>query len=210
MLYIFDWDGTIIDSADKIIHCMQRAADDAAIDVRSREEIRNIIGLGLPEAVASLYPDLSPDQRESLKANYVGHFLRKDVEPCALFPGVTETLEQLLDGGQTLAVATGKSRRGLERVWENLDIKTYFHASRCADETASKPHPLMLQELLVELSVAADEAVMVGDTEYDMAMARAISMPRIAVSYGAHRIERLQAFDPVLCVDEFDQVLEYY
>jgi len=209
VLYIFDWDGTIIDSAGKIIHCMQRAADDAEIDVRTDAEIKNIIGLGLPEAITALYPEISREEGECLKQCYVRHFICKDEEPCAFFPGVVETLECLVDAGHMLAVATGKSRRGLERVWESSNMKEFFHSSRCADETASKPDPQMLQELLEEFSVFAENAVMIGDTEYDMAMAYALGMPRIAVSYGVHDVNRLQAFDPVLCVDEFAQILDW-
>lgn len=209
MLYIFDWDGTLSDSAPKIIGCMQRAAEDAGLDVLDDDTIKNIIGLGLPEAIHTLYPDVTPDKAESLRANYVDHFVNDDVKPSPFFPGVMETLEHLLAQGHTLAVATGKSRKGLCRVWKNLSMETFFHGSRCADETASKPNPLMLQELLKEFSVAVEEAVMIGDTEYDMEMAHSLGMAKIAVSYGAHHIDRLKSYDPVLCVDDFEKILDW-
>ncbi|MFL0809443.1 MAG: HAD-IA family hydrolase [Agarilytica sp.] len=209
MLYIFDWDGTISDSAPKIIACMQKAAEDAGLDVLDDHTIKNIIGLGLPEAIHALYPEITPNKAEALRLNYVDHFVNDDVNPSPFFPGVMETLHQLLDQGHMLTVATGKSRKGLNRVWQNLSMESFFHGSRCADETASKPNPLMLEELLLEFDVSVEEAVMIGDTEYDMAMAHSLGMKKIAVSYGAHHIDRLKNYEPVLCVDEFDKILSW-
>ncbi len=203
MLLIFDWDGTLSDSAEKIISCLQQAAVTAGYPVRDSEAIRNIIGLGLPEAMNTLYPQLNVDEQELIRQAYVHHFLLADKEPSPFFEGVLEGLHQLRDNHYSLAVATGKSRRGLDRVLANLNLTHFFHGSRCADETTSKPHPQMLSELLHEFSKEVDEAMMVGDTEYDMAMAKALNMPRVAVSYGAHHVERLQQYQPVLCVDHF-------
>ncbi len=188
---------------------MQRAAEDAGLPVLDDDTIKNIIGLGLPEAIHALYPSIMSTQEEALRLHYVDHFVNDDAVPSPFFPGVMDTLENLRMQGHTLTVATGKSRKGLLRVWENLEMEAFFHGSRCADETASKPHPLMLEQLLEEFTVPAEEAVMVGDTEYDMAMAHALGMPRIAVSYGAHHIDRLKTFDPVLCVDEFGAILDW-
>lgn len=209
MLYIFDWDGTLSDSAEKIVSCMQRAAQDSLLEVLDDETIKNIIGLGLPEAIKTLYPDIADSELETYRGNYVAHFVRDDAEPSPFFPGVMETLERLKEQGHHLTVATGKSRRGLNRVLKNLNMEGFFHSTRCADETASKPNPLMLEELLEEFSASLKETVMVGDTEYDMAMAHTLGMPRIAVSYGAHHISRLQAYEPDLCVNEFEQILQW-
>ena len=209
MLYIFDWDGTLSDSAEKIVSCMQRAAEDSSLEVLDDEAIKNIIGLGLPEAIKTLYPDIAESELENYRQNYVTHFIKDDAEPSPFFPGVVDTLVQLKEQGHHLTVATGKSRRGLNRVLKNLDMENFFHSTRCADETASKPNPLMLEELLEEFSVPVEETVMVGDTEYDMAMAHILGMPRIAVSYGAHHISRLQAYEPDLCVDEFEEILKW-
>lgn len=209
MLFIFDWDGTISDSTAKIVRCMQLAAEDAGLEVLPDDEIRNIIGLGLPEAISSLYPRANADEREKLRLGYSAHFLREDTLPSPFFPGVLDTLDSLRRDGFILTVATGKSRRGLDRVLDNLDLKSFFHASRCADETASKPHPQMLNELLLEFSASAQEAVMIGDTEYDMAMAREIDMHRIAVSYGAHHIDRLLPYEPRMCIDSFSEILNW-
>lgn len=209
MLYIFDWDGTISDSADKIILCMQRAAEEVGLDVLPSNDIKNIIGLGLPEAINVLYPNVNSEKAYALKVNYADHFVKNDVKPSRFFPGVMTTLHNLRDAGHQLAVATGKSRKGLARVWKNLDMEGFFHGSRCADETASKPDPLMLFELLEEFGVGVADAVMIGDTEYDMAMAKTIGMARIAVSFGAHSRERLQAYEPEMCVDEFEKILKW-
>ena len=210
MLYIFDWDGTVCDSAAKIVASMQRSAEEAGVHVLSDLEIKNIIGLGLPEAVRTLYPELGSQQQEAVREGYSRHFLSSDEEePCALFDGAMTTLQALIDEGYRVAVATGKSRRGLDRVLKRLGLDSFFHATRCADETASKPNPKMLQELLTQFSLSSEEAVMVGDTEYDMAMAEAIGMPRIAVSYGAHAVDRLTQYKPDLIVNHFSEIAQF-
>ena len=209
MLLIFDWDGTISDSAAKIVRCMQRSAEDARVEILQDDVIKNIIGLGLPEAIKTLYPNESDESREKVRAGYSAHFIEADTIPSPFFPGVMDTLEELKSRGYKLTIATGKSRKGLNRVLNNLGMSEFFDATRCADETASKPDPQMLNELLAEFSANAEEAVMVGDTEYDMAMAHAIDMHRIAVSYGAHHVDRLRAYKPSLCVDEFEKILSW-
>lgn len=209
MLFIFDWDGTLIDSAERIVQAMQTAADDCRFAVRDAAEVRNIIGLGLPEAIAALYPDLAPGQLADLQQAYAQRYVAADQQPCELFPGVLDTLQELKARGGRLAIATGKSRRGLQRVLTQLDLLGFFHASRCADETRSKPHPQMLHELLIEFDRPAGQAVMIGDTEYDMAMARNAAMPRIAVDYGAHAAERLRPYAPELIMSDFRQLLAW-
>lgn len=209
MLLIFDWDGTLSDSAGKIITCLQEAAISSGFRVCDSEAIRNIIGLGLPEAMSALYPELNKDEHEQIRQAYVSHFLAADQEPSPFFDGVMEGLQQLRDQHYLLAVATGKSRRGLNRVLSNLKLDDFFHGSRCADETSSKPRPQMLTELLDEFSKPAADAYMVGDTEYDMSMAHQLNMPRVAVSYGAHNIERLKQYKPALCVDHFSDFVKW-
>lgn len=208
MLFIFDWDGTLSDSKAKITKAMQLAAQDMGWNPLDDHHIHNIIGLGLPEAIQTLYPDVDLINRQRLRDAYAVHFLSLDEAcPSDFFPGVLDTLHRLKADGHILTIATGKSRKGLDRILGVLGVAEFFHATRCADETASKPDPLMLSELLAEFNVAAHEAVMIGDTEYDMEMARRLGMPRIAVSYGAHHIERLHSYEPELCLDEFDQLL---
>ncbi len=209
MLIIFDWDGTLCDSADKIIHSMHCAADVLGLPTLTDEHVRNIIGLGLPEALKVLYPDVEQMALDAMRTEYSRQFVGLDEHPSALFPSVADTLEALKLQGHTLAVATGKSRQGLNRVFGRSEVSRLFDGSRCADETASKPHPLMLFELLEQFGAQAEHAVMVGDTEYDMDMALRANMPRIAVSYGAHDISRLRPFKPALCVDRLDQMLTW-
>ncbi len=201
-LLIFDWDGTLCDSADGIVSAMQAAITNLALPEVSDADVRNIIGLSLPEAIATLFPVLSETDRLSLKQAYIDIFV-STYQGSSLFEGVREGLESLRDAGFLLAVATGKARRGLDRGLKEHDLELLFHGSCCADEALSKPDPQMLSILLSRFDLSADRAIMVGDTEYDMSMAKAIGMPRVGVSYGAHHHERLRLFDPLLVVDEF-------
>lgn len=209
MLIIFDWDGTLIDSAAKIVKCMQMTAADVDLPVVSPEAVKNIIGLGLPEAIRTLYPEIDEHSLERFRETYSKHFVREDQVPCEFFPNVLTTLESLRDEGHTLAVATGKSRKGLNRVLENLQLSGFFHGTRCADETQSKPHPLMLNEILAELQFQPQQAALVGDTEYDLAMAASAGVRGIAVTYGAHSVERLSRHDPCLWLDDFAELLPW-
>lgn len=209
MLFIFDWDGTLMDSTRKIVDAMQQAIVELGWPARSAVQVRDIIGLGLPEAILQLFPEAPLADRQQLQATYVRHFLAADHRPCEFFPGAMTMLEGLKERGHRVAVATGKSRRGMQRVLGQLDLHDFFHASRCADETRSKPHPQMLYELLTELRVDSAAAVMIGDTEYDMAMARSAGMARIAVNFGAHAVERLLPYEPALVLDNLQQLLAW-
>ena len=211
MLFIFDWDGTLVDSKAMITRSMQLAASNMGWEPLEDSLIHNIIGLGLPEAILHLYPQVNDLERTRLRDFYAGNFVRLYEEKSSdFFPLVPETLDALRSQGHILTIATGKSRKGLDRILGDLDMTNYFDATRCADETASKPHPLMLEELLAHFNVGADDAVMIGDTEYDMEMAMRINMLRIAVSYGAHHIDRLHQYKPELCLDQFDQLLGWH
>jgi phosphoglycolate phosphatase len=209
MLFIFDWDGTLMDSTGRIIGAMQAAIAELGLTARRDDEVREIIGLGLPEAIEFLFGELSLAERNILQARYAHHYVTADQQPCEFFPGALAMLQQLKERGDLVAVATGKSRKGLRRMLDQLDMHEFFHATRCADETRSKPHPQMLHELLAELSVTARDAVMIGDTEYDMAMAREAGMARIAVNFGAHAGERLVAYQPALVLDNLQQLLAW-
>jgi len=208
MLVILDWDGTVLNSLSKIAQCMQLAAVDTDLEPLSEQEVKGIIGLGLPEAMATLYPEAPVDRLSLLAERYSHHFKIRDTEPCDFYPNVVSTLEALKERGHSIAVATGKSRRGLNRVLGNLGWENYFHGSRCADETASKPDPLMLSELLNELDYEVEDALMVGDTEFDLAMAVALGMRRIGVSYGAHSCERLKTQNPERIIDDMGELLD--
>lgn len=209
-LLIFDWDGTLMDSEARIVACMQAAARDIGWPDLSREYVRDIIGLGLPEAIARLCPGIADDRAEALRLRYSQHFVAADHAPTAFFEGVEKGFQRLRGNPHTrLAVATGKSRRGLDRVFGSTGCGAWFHASRTADETRSKPHPRMLEELLAETGIGVDEALMIGDTEYDLEMARALGMDRIAVTYGVHARERLNACEPVFTAETFPELIDW-
>ncbi|MFC3283640.1 HAD-IA family hydrolase [Litchfieldella rifensis] len=209
-LVIFDWDGTLMDSESRIVACMQAAARDAGWGELSRESVSDIIGLGLPEAIARMCPGISGQQALLLRERYSHHFVLADQTPQAFFPGVEAGLARLRESPELrLAVATGKSRRGLDRVFAANGSGAWFHASRTADETRSKPHPQMLEELLAEFDVEVGDALMVGDTEYDLDMARALGMDRVAVTYGVHAAERLARSTPTFTVDSFPELIDW-
>jgi phosphoglycolate phosphatase len=205
-LIVFDWDGTLMDSEAKIVRCMQAAAVDAGIPDPGVAAIRDIIGLGLSQALQVLFPEQTPAQTALLVQHYRRHFVEFDTTATPLFPGVVEGLMQLQEQGHLLAVATGKARRGLDRVLDDTGLRPLFVASRCADETQSKPHPQMLEEILNETGVTPDHALMVGDTVYDMEMARHAKVAGLAVSYGVHARDRLLACGARACVDSFPEV----
>lgn len=209
MLFIFDWDGTLLDSTGKIVSCMQRAINELGLESRADVDVKGIIGLGLPEAIRQLYPDIPQGDLDAMRQSYSRHFIEADATPCTFYPGVESVLDTLKQEGHQLSVATGKSRRGLNRVLGNLNMAEFFDATRCADETASKPHPRMVHELMTELGVAPHNAVVVGDTAFDLEMASNAGVESIAVSYGAHHRERLMSCEPVLCIDQFDELLNW-
>ena len=209
-LIIFDWDGTLMDSVPKIVSCMQAAAADAEWGELEVSAIEDIIGLGLPEAIAKLCPGIEPEQAERLRQRYSHHFVHGDTTPMPFFDGVEAQLARLRERPQQrLAVATGKSRRGLDRVFNETGSGGLFHTSRTADETRSKPHPQMLLEILAELQVPAERAVMGGETEYDLEMARAIGMDRVGVTYGVHTPARLAASQPVWVAEDVPSLFDW-
>ena len=208
-LIIFDWDGTLSDSVSRIARCIQLSASDHLLPAPSFDQAKDIIGLGLREAILQLFPHATDDLLSAFAATYSAHYRQQDSRPCEFFPQVLDTLTLLHQRNYLLAVATGKSRAGLDRVLTATNLTTMFHGSRCADETASKPQPLMLQELLAQFDLSPDQAVMIGDTEFDMEMTVNAAMPRLAVSYGAHSADRLVKYQPLACVDEFSEIINY-
>ncbi|MDB5816206.1 MAG: haloacid dehalogenase superfamily protein [Rhodocyclales bacterium] len=189
-LIVFDWDGTLIDSTALIAGSLQLAAADLGLVVPSFEDAQHVIGLGLAQAMAWLFPDLAADRYQALIERYRFHFLKRDHE-VSLFAGVRELLSALRQEGYLLAVATGKARHGLDRALQQADLLTYFDATRCADETFSKPHPQMLLELMEELMVEPARVLMIGDTTHDLQMAANAGTAAIAVICGAHPREQL-------------------
>lgn len=205
-LVIFDWDGTVMDSVGRIVSSMKSAAKDNSFSVPSDEQVKNIIGLSLPEATEILFPGRTIEQAELLRLSYKKHYVEVDQTPTPLFDNATNLFTQLLDQNKYLAVATGKGRDGLERIFKDTNTGHYFHTSRCAKECQSKPHPEMLEQILTELSILPHEAVMIGDTVHDMAMAKNANIDRIAVTYGVHDRDTLNEYQPKAIVDSLHEL----
>jgi phosphoglycolate phosphatase len=206
-LLVFDWDGTIIDSARTIAQCIRLAARDLGLEVPSMEQAQHVIGLGLHDALRAAVPALAAERIAEFVARYREHFRAREDE-MALFGGMRE-LVQSLSARRVLGIATGKSRRGLDRALEASGLRPYFSASRCADETEPKPAPAMLRELMRELDVRADNALMIGDTSHDLEMARAAGVDALAVTYGAHPEQGLRACQPRACVASVAELSEW-
>ena len=208
-LLIFDWDGTLCDSLSQIASCVCSAAEEQGLSPPSFGDVREIVGLGLDESFSRLFPGLAEDQLTLMCSAYSRHFVEADKTPATFFEGALGVLKDLKNKGYFLAVATGKSRTGLNRTLKARGMSNFFHGSRCADETAGKPNPLMLNQLLGEFSVLRDDAIMVGDTEYDLAMAVSAGVASIGVSYGAHCPSRFNKYRPLGCIDKLIEI-NYY
>ncbi|MBI3141100.1 MAG: HAD-IA family hydrolase [Rhodocyclales bacterium] len=207
-LIVFDWDGTLMDSAGAIVACMQAAAVDLGIPPPDDTTARQVIGLGLHDALAAAMPGVLPGEYPRVAERYRHHYLAQDHE-LALFPGAHELIAELAEQGLLLGVATGKSRIGLNRALESTGLKGYFHATRCADECSSKPAPDMLLALMEELDAAPAQTLMVGDTTHDLQMARNARVAALAVGFGAHPRETLEAERPLGLVENFAQLTEW-
>ncbi len=207
-LLIFDWDGTLMDSAAAIVHSIQAACADLGWPVPSRDAASHIIGLGLREAVARLFPDLSEAEHPRLVERYRHHYLSRDHE-IPLFEGARELIQEMHARGHTLAVATGKARHGLARAFEHTGLGPFFHATRTADVTFSKPHPAMILELLDELGFEPEQALMIGDTSHDLEMARNAHVASLAAGYGAHPAASLAEFAPLAVCGDFSELASW-
>ncbi|GGX18688.1 HAD-IIIA family hydrolase [Undibacterium macrobrachii] len=187
---VFDWDGTLMDSTATIVKCIQAAARDLQLPVPDDAAAAHVIGLALADAMRAVMPDVDPKYYPKMVERYRYHYLVRDHE-LPLFPGVREMLADLAQQGYFLAVATGKSRVGLNRAMNSAKVLSMFDATRCADETFSKPHPAMLQELTRELGQDMQRTLMIGDTTHDLLMAANAGAAAVAVEYGAHEPELL-------------------
>lgn len=207
-LIVFDWDGTLIDSAASIVASIQEAARDLALPVPEHARARYVIGLGLQDSLRHAVPELTAERYAEFVERYRVHFLARE-EKMQVFEGIPELLERLAGRGRQLAIATGKSRRGLMRALESSGLGRHFHASRCADETQPKPHPAMLRELMQEFGSEPERVLMIGDTSHDLAMASAAGVDAVAVAYGAHSLEELRALQPRHCAISVTQLNEW-
>lgn len=208
-LVVFDWDGTLMDSGARIVTAVQRAIEVSRLPPRSPEQIRDIIGLGMREAVAALFPDTGARARQRLLASYQEAFVRAVAERDAtVFPGVANTLRALEAEGRMLAIATGKSRTGLQRDLERAGLGHHFVASRTVDEAPSKPHPAMLEAVMQLCDVEPASTVLVGDTLYDLEMAARAGVPALGVAWGVQPAERLAAVAPLGVIDGIDALAQ--
>ena len=208
-LIVFDWDGTLMDSAAHIVTCLQMALADLELPQKSDDEIKNIIGLGLREALGVLCPQANDQELTALTERYRQHFFDQQHEPCELFPGARELIEELHGQDYFLAVATGKGRNGLDKVLNETGMGAFFPVTRCADESHSKPHPQMLLDIIDWYGVEAHETIMIGDTEYDLEMANNAAAHSVAVTYGVHEKQRLLDCKPLTCLDNINDLHQW-
>ena len=203
-LLIFDWDGTLADSIGRIVEVMHVAAEQLGLPRRSDVAIKGIIGLELVAAIQTLYPQLvTPAQIEGFRDAYSAEFVRREQAASPLFPDVLSGLQRFRAQGYQLAVATGKSRRGLARSLQQHGLSDFFDITRCADEAAGKPDPQMVQEILAHCGVAPERALLVGDAVFDLKMARRAGVAAVGVAYGAQPAEVLRDFGPRLVIEAF-------
>jgi len=198
---IFDWDGTLVDSVEHIADSLHQAATDLGYPELEREAYRDIIGLGMVEALEKLYPGISREEMNSIREGYAGYFFSKVTTPQNVFEGMADVVADLRGSGAAVPVATGKSRRGLDFALVSSGLGDHFEITRCADETRSKPDPAMLEEILRFYRIEPEDAVMIGDTRYDLEMAQRIGMPSIGVEWGVHKRDVLGDYSPRAIVD---------
>jgi len=208
-LIVFDWDGTVMDSTAVISGSIQAACRDLDLPVPTDETARHVIGLGLQQALNHAVPSLTEAGYDAFVNRYRHHFLSQE-NAMPLFVGAAETIAELHSQGYWLAVATGKTRHGLNRAMQACGLQSYFHASRTADETHSKPHPAMLLEIMNELGITAHRALMVGDTTHDLNMAKSAGVSALGVTYGAHPPHHLSALQPLALLDSFTELRAWF
>ncbi|NOQ69814.1 MAG: HAD-IIIA family hydrolase [Gammaproteobacteria bacterium] len=212
-LLVFDWDGTLVDSIERIVTSLQYASKQAAdLDI-SETQAKNVIGLGLMEAITKLHPELETKHQTTELTNiadvYRQHYLYDNAVPAPLFAGVNNLLDQLQQEGYTLAISTGKSRPGLEQSIAEHKMANYFTTTRCAGENKSKPHPEMLHEILNELNFSAGEALMIGDSEHDLKMANNANMKCVGVTHGVHSANTLEKYNPLICLNNITDLSNF-
>ncbi len=203
-LIVFDWDGTLMDSEAQIVACLHAAIEDLGLQPMDDAVASNVIGLGLREAIDTLVPGRDASFHQAFVAHYRRHWFASDGS--SLFDGVRETLAICRQQGFLLGVATGKSRRGLDKVLDETGLTDYFSATRCADEAPSKPHPQMLHDVMDQLDVLPRQTIMVGDTEYDMEMATNAGTGKVAVTSGVHSETRLNRHAPLVCLERISDM----
>lgn len=208
-LLVFDWDGTLVDSIERIVTSLQHASREVCGIEVSDDRARSVIGLGLHEAIGKLYPDAEAVNIEDVAQSYSQHYLHDNPIPANLFDGVEELLQQLHDEKYTLAIATGKSRRGLDRALSDSGIGHFFSTTRCPTEDRSKPHPDMLNSILQIQSMEAEQALMIGDSEHDFIMAETAGVNAVGVSHGVQDAEALRKHKLVAQLDNITDLYNF-
>lgn len=194
---IFDWDGTLMDSACRIVDCLKQASLKAELPQQSEADYRRYIGLSLQEVLKRLHPEASHWQLAVMDAVYRWQFMEANTTQMCTFEGAEDLLQSLTQAGKQLAVATGKSRHGLDLVLAETQLAGYFKITKSAEETRSKPDPLMLQEILTELNIPVAQALMIGDAIFDLEMAQHIGMDSVAITHGVHDKADLAPYQPI-------------
>jgi phosphoglycolate phosphatase len=207
-LIVFDWDGTLVDSVDWIVQCLNKAAGEQGCAIPKEQDVKDIIGLSIHKALDKLFPELEQENRRQMISSYSDAFFSKQITEDDLFFGVDDMLLQFKQMGYLLAVATGKSRHGLDRAMQGTGLENFFNMTRCADETASKPSPKMLDEIIKQMNVSRERVVLVGDSTHDMEMAVNAGISSIAVLCGANSQEQLRQYKPLLHLRQTIELLE--
>jgi len=205
-LIIFDWDGTLMDSVERIVSSMQSAAKIVGLTIPTAHDVKQIIGLSIEEALRLLFSGVTDKQIEAMRLQYKYQYIDGDNTPTPLFDNAMNLLEVLKQDNKYLAVATGKGRDGLNRVLDVSATGDYFHTTRCAGEMPSKPDPEMLNSILAELDIAAHEAIMIGDTSHDLKMAQNAGIASIGVTYGVHSKQVLEQYAPIAVVHSLTEL----
>lgn len=207
-LVVFDWDGTVMDSTAVIVQSIRAACADLGLPVPSEVDASYVIGLGLRDALHHAVPTLDPGAYDAMAQAYRRHYFAHD-QDLTLFPGILDLLLDLKRAGFSLGVATGKSRQGLDRALGHVDLRHVFDATRTADETASKPDPRMLREIMGDLGRMPGETLMIGDTTHDLELARNAGVAAAAVTYGAHPASALATYAPVCLAPTVDVLRKF-
>ncbi len=206
-LLVFDWDGTLFDSIGWIVECLQRAAEASGLPIPSDTAAKSVIGLSIQEAMDALCPGAPPELAGRLVDHYRRHYNTRPTTVEGLFEGVPDMLAELRSRGYRLAVATGKARSGLDHALKSTGMADFFHATRCADETASKPNPKMLIQLMEQLGAQRERTLMVGDSLHDLRMANNAGIAVVAVGCGANGLDELAELNPLVCLEATRELL---
>ncbi|PPC90749.1 MAG: hydrolase [Methylobacter sp.] len=209
-LIIFDWDGTLIDSIGWIVHCLQTAAISCGCPVPSDQQAKDVIGLSIEVAMDTLFPDADANLRNRLVECYSSTYFSRRISRDDLFPGVYDMLVHLKDAGYKLAVATGKTRNGLIKALEATETGNLFEITRCADETASKPDPKMIHQILAHTQTEKDRSLMVGDSVHDLKMACNAQVASIGVACGVHTESVLKNYQPLMCLSQPAELINIF